>query len=81
MHARARRLADDQDARWGGGLHHGTGPEREVRFASAAGADLGQQGVEVSLDMVARDGNGYGQWGMHAEWGWIKLNTGRQTMA
>jgi hypothetical protein len=42
MHARAGRLADDEDARRSPGLQHWPGAEREVGFAGAALTDRRQ---------------------------------------
>ncbi len=66
MHARARRLADNQDAGRGGGLYDRAGAKGEVRFAEAAGADLGQQGVEVGAAIIAHDGSAYRKGVLHA---------------
>jgi len=46
MHARAGRLADDQNACIAVRAHDGARAERQVGFACAAGADFGEQHVE-----------------------------------
>ncbi|EHP41578.1 hypothetical protein OR16_18781 [Cupriavidus basilensis OR16] len=63
MYARARRLADNQDAGACGSLYYRAGTKREMRFAETTGAYLGQQGVEVGLALIARGGDSYGSYG------------------
>lgn len=49
VHAGAGRLADDQDSGGGARTEDGARPERQMRFAQAAGAHLGGEGVECTL--------------------------------
>src|SRR5690606_23320379 len=47
MHARSRRLADDQQARLGTGGEHRPRSKWQLRLADAAGADVAQQVVKL----------------------------------
>src|SRR3546814_18706217 len=53
VHAHARRLRGDQDARGGACLQHGAGPQRQVRLADAAGAD----GAPPRVQLAAHGGS------------------------